>query len=167
MEESEDEMALFKRSAKPDEEDEEDMVSFDDDAYAWWAHREQLEHKFVPKHSDPVDLSAPEDHERHSDFADQYPTEALFNWATSSEPDEPTHGGRGTPLDPYGVLGLQPGTSLEEVVVAHRNLAKKYHPDRFYSASAEDQHDAAEHMSLINAAYQELRKRLTTHRHRV
>ena len=32
-------------------------------------------------------------------------------------------------MDPYKVLGLEPGASDEEVKQAYRRLAKKYHPD--------------------------------------
>lgn len=31
--------------------------------------------------------------------------------------------------DPYAVLGLSPGASLDEVKRAYRKLARKYHPD--------------------------------------
>ncbi len=162
-------MALFKRSGKPDDDGE--MVDFDDDAYAWWAHRDELAHKFVPKQRRAPRAAAGRravaEEPRHSEFSEQYSTESLFNWASSPEPDAPTHGGRGMPLDPYRVLGLQPGASLSEVVGAHRRLAKDYQPDRYYGAEPAEQAHAAEQMSVINAAYQELRSRLLEHRHTV
>lgn len=171
-------MALFKRSnAKADDHDDpgagDDMVSFDDDAYAWWADRDELERAFVPKtrevpHSGrPKATGSPSGDADDADFASRYSTESLFNWASSPEPDDPTHGGAGLPVDPYLVLGLQPGASLDQVVAAHRALAKRYHPDQFYSEGDDARHAAAQKMATVNAAYQELRRRLTAHRHTV
>ncbi len=56
-------------------------------------------------------------------------------------------------LDPYKVLGVAPGASEEEIKKAHRNLAKKYHPDM----NPGDAY-AAEKMNEINAAYDILTK---------
>ena len=53
--------------------------------------------------------------------------------------------------DPYSVLGLTPGASLEEVKRAYRQLAKKYHPD-LHPGDAE----AARKMQQINAAYEQI-----------
>lgn len=160
-------MALFKRSHV----DEDDSVSLADDDHAWWASRDHLERAFVPKHrgdSEHGETSGRSDtgsKSTGSTFSDRYSTESLFNWASSSEPDDPTFGGRGMPLDPYRILGLQPGASLSEVVAAHRSLAKRYHPDQFFSAEESERHAAAQKMSTVNAAYQELRSRLMAHRH--
>lgn len=169
-------MALFNRSDDKTTDNgsgSDDMVSFDDDAYAWWADRDELERKFVPKkRQDPRPHSGrpkagepPVSDSGDSEFAKRYSTESLFNWASSPEPDDPTHGGTGLPIDPYLVLGLRPGASLSDVVAAHRSLAKRYHPDQFFQASPDEQHEAAQKMSTINAAYQELRSRLMAHRH--
>ena len=54
--------------------------------------------------------------------------------------------------DPYGVLGLTPDASDEEVKHAYRQLAKKYHPDR----NPGDEH-AAKMMNDINAAYDQIK----------
>ena len=51
-------------------------------------------------------------------------------------------------MDPYKVLGVSPGASEEEIRKAHRNLAKKYHPDLNPGDAV-----AAEKMNEINAAY--------------
>ncbi|HET8929437.1 MAG TPA: J domain-containing protein [Acidimicrobiales bacterium] len=150
-------MALFKRTESDDDDD--DMVSLADDNHAWWAGRDELQRAFVPK-----DRAAPGGAEptptNPSGFTDKYSTESLFNWASSSEPDDPTHGGTGLPLDPYRVLDLEPGATLSEVVAAHRTLAKRYHPDQLFDADDAERVTAAQKMSTINAAYHELRSRL-------
>lgn len=157
-------MALFKKSQARDSDD--DTISLDDDANAWWADRDELEKVFVPKQRTPFEPDAPRENPS-SAFADQYSAESLFNWASSPTPDDPTHGGAGTPLDPYRVLGLQPGASISEVVSAHRKLAKQYHPDQLHDIGEAERAAAAQRMSIINAAYQELRSRLVEQRHSV
>jgi hypothetical protein len=54
-------------------------------------------------------------------------------------------------MDPWTVLGLEPDASAEEVAVAYRELAKRWHPDRRRGA------DAAAKMAEINVAYEVLR----------
>lgn len=55
--------------------------------------------------------------------------------------------------DPYEVLGLPHGASMDEVTKAYRRLAKKYHPDL-----NPDDATAAEKMSEINDAYDRIRR---------
>ncbi|MEN6312692.1 MAG: DnaJ domain-containing protein [Clostridiaceae bacterium] len=55
-------------------------------------------------------------------------------------------------FDPYGVLGVSPAASEEEVTKAYRRLAKQYHPD-LNQGNAE----AARRMSEINAAYEQIK----------
>ncbi len=56
-------------------------------------------------------------------------------------------------MDPYKVLEIAPGATEEEIKKAHRNLAKKYHPDLNPGDAV-----AAEKMNEINAAYDILTK---------
>lgn len=51
-------------------------------------------------------------------------------------------------MDPYAVLGLAPGASLDEAAAAWKRLAKRWHPDRVGDGGL-----AAAKMAEINAAY--------------
>lgn len=56
--------------------------------------------------------------------------------------------------DPYSVLGLNPGATLEQIKAAYHELAKKYHPDQYSDANAREL--AEDKMTEINSAYDEL-----------
>src|SRR6266404_7920048 len=55
----------------------------------------------------------------------------------------------------YRLLGLAPGSSLEEVQKAYRDLVQVWHPDRFTS-SERLQSKAQEQLKQINLAYEYL-----------
>lgn len=54
-------------------------------------------------------------------------------------------------MDPYAVLGAQPGASREELQAAYRAAAKRWHPDRAGSAESQAR------MAQLNAAWELLR----------
>ncbi len=56
--------------------------------------------------------------------------------------------------DPYEVLGVSPNATDEEVKVAYRNLAKKYHPDNYTDSPLADL--AEEKMKEVNDAYEQI-----------
>lgn len=56
--------------------------------------------------------------------------------------------------DPYGVLGVSPNASDEEVKTAYRELARKYHPDNYQGNPLADL--AGDKMKEINQAYDQI-----------
>ncbi|MFW6147410.1 MAG: DnaJ domain-containing protein [Thermodesulfobacteriota bacterium] len=58
--------------------------------------------------------------------------------------------------DPYEVLGLSRGASLDEVKNAYRQLANKYHPDKVNHLGEEFKQLAEKRFKEIQEAYQEL-----------
>ena len=60
--------------------------------------------------------------------------------------------------DPYAVLGLFPGATLEEAAAARKRIAIECHPDR--SATGVLPPDAARRMTSANLAYERLRQAL-------
>lgn len=55
--------------------------------------------------------------------------------------------------DPYRVLGLPHTATPTEIKMAYHRMARKYHPDRFVSATTETQQAAAAHFAEGSAAY--------------
>lgn len=66
--------------------------------------------------------------------------------------------------DPYAVLGLLPGATLEECRQAWRRLVAENHPDRMASRGAPPEFVAiaAEKTAAINAAWAQVREELST-----
>ena len=58
--------------------------------------------------------------------------------------------------NPYSVLGVSPNATDEEIKQAYRELARKYHPDKYRDSDLADL--AGEKMKEINAAYEEIQK---------
>lgn len=61
--------------------------------------------------------------------------------------------------DPYVVLGVPPHASKKEILTAHRNLMKQYHPDRVGRPGSQSWKDAQEIATAINQAKDTLLKR--------
>lgn len=58
--------------------------------------------------------------------------------------------------DPYKVLGVSPSADDEEIKKAYRELARKYHPDKYRNSDLADV--AEEKMKEVNAAYDQIQK---------
>ena len=56
--------------------------------------------------------------------------------------------------DPYKVLGVAPSATDDEIKKAYRDLARKYHPDKYRDSDLADL--ASEKMKEVNAAYEEI-----------
>ena len=56
--------------------------------------------------------------------------------------------------DPYKILGVPPTATDDEVKKAYRDLARKYHPDKYAGTDLADL--ASEKMKEVNAAYEEI-----------
>lgn len=56
--------------------------------------------------------------------------------------------------DPYSVLGVSKDASDEEIKNAYRDLARKYHPDKYAGSDLADL--AEEKMKEVNSAYEEI-----------
>lgn len=59
-------------------------------------------------------------------------------------------------LDPYKVLGVSPGASMDEIKKAYRNLSRKYHPDANVNNPNKEQ--AEEMFKLVQQAYDQILK---------
>ena len=62
--------------------------------------------------------------------------------------------------DPYKILNVPPSATREEIRSAYKELAQMYHPDKVESLAPEYSQIADQKMKAINAAYEQLQRRL-------
>ncbi|MBI4802950.1 MAG: DnaJ domain-containing protein [Elusimicrobia bacterium] len=72
------------------------------------------------------------------------------------EEESRENGQRSQEMDPYEVLGVAKGASLDEIKHAYRELANKYHPDKVSHLGDEFKEIANKRFKEIWGAYQEL-----------
>ncbi len=65
----------------------------------------------------------------------------------------------------YGLLGVKPGVSLEELQEKYFKLARELHPDRFLNASIELRTDIEEIFQRISEGYESIRQEITASAH--
>ena len=143
---------LFRRA----EEEPGDSADLSEDEHAWWAAREEVAGvpRGTPLEDEDGDAS-------DTGFADYWSAESLFDEQQVTPPsgDEADADSAGSmDLDSaHLVLQVAIGVDWEQIVKAHRKLAKLYHPDRLVDWSPEAQEYGRLRMSEINAAHATLR----------
>lgn len=166
-------MARFRRKAKGEakargEATASDAVDLSESEHAWWASgRVQHAYGLAAEPSPAPEPDAPE--------FEPWTFTDVFAASVDGEIDhDGVLGGPADTADPpsdtrdlaevfveessYRALGLQPGASWDEVVQAHRAVAKRFHPDRLIHADEATREQGEEQMRSANAAYEHLRK---------
>lgn len=169
-------MARFRRWGKADESDA-DTVDLSEDQHAWWASgRVQSAPGLGPEPTvgSPDTSAAPLEDPAPWVYTDVFAADVdgaidrEFGDADGNGDEDRGAGGRDlaevfAEESAYRTLGLEPDATWDDVVTAHRRLAKRHHPDRLVGA---DEHLRAEGEQLMieaNAAYETLRRRLRPH----
>jgi len=76
--------------------------------------------------------------------------------SSEKEEDKDFTGNESSEKNPYLILGIKRGASAEEIKVAYRELANKYHPDKVQHLGEEFRRLAEKKFKDIQQAYQEL-----------
>lgn len=82
-----------------------------------------------------------------------------FSWKNGASSSDSRSSKDAKVKDPWSVLGIRRGASLEEIKRAYRQLAMKYHPDKMIHLGEEFRELAENRFKEIQQAYQELRPR--------
>ena len=128
--------------------DDETTVDLRDGAHAWWAERDADDMYVPPPRGIQVDPDAGA--RRSGSFTDYFTNESLF--ASPEDFDDRAPAQPTTRLgQARATLGVSASATWDDIVAAHRRLAKIFHPDVVGVA------DDGTTMREINAAYAELR----------
>jgi len=167
-------VSRFRRWGKGERTDA-DNVDLSEDEHAWWANgRVQSAPGLLTEPTPeptPTPPSAPGPHEPW-DFTDVFAADV--DGAIDREFGEGTADGAQAAdarnlaevfaeESAYRALGVEPGATWDDVVTAHRRLAKRFHPDRLISADDQTRREGEQQMIEANAAYETLRQRLRPH----
>lgn len=151
----------------------EDDVDLGAPEHAWWAQHDidapPTRRDPRPKPGAPEDEAEPRDilaehfgADWRTSFGFDHPGPVVPPPKPSSMPEREPTVEPDAPVDtsdPYAVLGVAPAASWEEIVEAHRALARRHHPDRLVGRPPAELEAAEQRIRDINVAYQELRIR--------
>lgn len=165
-------MARFRRWGKADQSDA-DNVDLSQDEHAWWANgRVQSAPGLVNDPADPAPTPPKPGPHEPWDYTDVFAADVDGAIDREFGPGA-ADGAQAADArnlaevfaeeSAYRALGLEPGASWDDVVTAHRRLAKRFHPDRLISADEATRRDGEQQMIEANAAYETLRQRLRPH----
>ena len=140
--------------------DRTDTEHLDDERHAWWAQSE-VEEVWKPR---PRRKAQEADGERDvlaEHFGEDWRTSFLYAPPTDEELEEERRREQQAldDEDPYKVLEVEETATWDEIVAAHRHMARVHHPDRLFGQSEEEKAEAEERIRVINQAYAELRVR--------
>lgn len=135
-------------SAGLSDPDEEALNPFGEE-HAWWAERDRLQRVFV------VSPGSETSDAKDRPLNDFWSPESLFSYDHRLADEDAE---QDDVVDPYAVLGIPMFATWSEVTVAHRKLAKRYHPDLMLDATDEERLAAEEHMREVNRAYSQLQR---------
>jgi hypothetical protein len=144
---------------------EPEAVPLDGDEHAWWAQQEVSQAWKPRARKDQPGGEAVADAEPRDILAEHFGEDwrTSFEFSGPSEEDLEEERRREQQAiddqDSYKVLGVEPTASWDEIVEAHRSMARAYHPDRLFGRSEEQRAEGEERIRVINTAYQELRVR--------
>ena len=129
---------------------EDENVDLADEAHAWWAQRD-IEEPWTP--------SAPDQRAQEAEVRDVLAEHFGADWRSSFGFDPPTDPPAqeepppAPPSSPYEVLEIDDSATWEEIVDAHRRLARRHHPDRLVGSGAAEIAAGEDRIRSINAAY--------------
>lgn len=170
-------MPRFRRKAK-DEHGSSDAVDLSESEHAWWAAgRVQHTYGFGPESAGTTETegTGPTDPDGFEPWTYDDVFAAKVGDPPAGDGAGDTQPGPSDPLDArdlaevfveesaYRTLGLEPDATWDDVVLAHRRIAKRFHPDRLIHAEDADREEGEEQMRAANAAYEELRQRQRQH----
>lgn len=167
-------MGVFRRRAKVAEA-ATDSVDLSDGDHAWWANtRVQHTPTFTPDAPEAADAPVADPAgEQPWAFTDVFAADvdgAIDREFGEEASDDGEADARNlaevfVEESAFRTLGLEPGAAWEDVVLAHRKMAKRFHPDRLIHAEDHERREGEQKMIEANAAYETLRKLHRPHSH--
>jgi hypothetical protein len=148
-------------------DEDDDPVDLDDAEHAWWAQRDVSE-VWTPREErpEPPEPPKPERDVLADHFGADWRTSFGFDPPPAPLPPRPATDEPAAAevvdqdgADPYAVLEVDPSATWEEIVEAHRRMARRHHPDRLVGRPDDEVAAGEDRIRRINSAYAELRVR--------